>query len=230
MSLLRLSRRKSWRKDAEILMLRHQLAVAERERPKARAWLAWPDRAWPALLAGTLPAGRLAGMRLLVTAGTILRWHRDIVRRRRGHLSRRGRSGRPATHRRVRSVVLRLAGERVLGLPADPRRARGAGHHRGAIHGLGDPQERRDRPGAAPRRSRMGRVPAITDTGDLGPGLLYRRPPQRRQGARPCRDRARYPPRPDPGRPRSIPSRRGSCSRPGTCSWTSRTPGRGSSS
>jgi hypothetical protein len=80
MSLLRLSRRESWWKDAGILMLRHQLAVAERERPKARARLAWPDRAWLALLAGTVPAGRLAGMRLLVTAGTILRWHRDIVR------------------------------------------------------------------------------------------------------------------------------------------------------
>jgi hypothetical protein len=46
MSLLRLSRRKSWWKDAEILMLRHQLAVAERERPKVRARLEWPDRAW----------------------------------------------------------------------------------------------------------------------------------------------------------------------------------------
>jgi transposase len=111
MSLLRLSRRESWWKDAEILMLRHQLAVAERERPKARARLAWPDRAWLALLAGTVPAGRLAGMRLLVTPGTILRWHCDIVRRRWGHLSRRGRSGRPATHRKVRSVVLRLARE-----------------------------------------------------------------------------------------------------------------------
>jgi hypothetical protein len=33
MSLLRLSRREEWRKDAEILMLRHQLAVAMRERP-----------------------------------------------------------------------------------------------------------------------------------------------------------------------------------------------------
>src|SRR5260370_19517413 len=111
MSLLRLSRRESWWKDAEILMLRHQLAVAERERPKARARLTGPDRAWLALLAGTVPAGRLAGMRLLVTPGTTLRWHRDIVRRRWGRLSRRGRSGRPATHRKVRLVVLRLARE-----------------------------------------------------------------------------------------------------------------------
>jgi putative transposase len=111
MSLLRLSRREEWWKDAEILMLRHQLAVALRERPSAAAGLTWPDRAWLALLAGTLPIGRLAGMRLIVTPATILRWHRDIVRRRWARRSRRGRSGRPAVRRNVRSVVLRLARE-----------------------------------------------------------------------------------------------------------------------
>jgi hypothetical protein len=46
------------------------------------ARLTWPDRAWLALLAGTLPIERLVGMRLIVTPGTLLRWHRDIVRRR----------------------------------------------------------------------------------------------------------------------------------------------------
>ena len=50
-------------------------------------------------------------MRLIVTPGTILRWQRDIVRRRWARLSHQGRSGRPATHRNVRSVVLRLARE-----------------------------------------------------------------------------------------------------------------------
>jgi transposase len=110
-SLLGLSRREWWWKDAEILMLRHQLAVAERERPRAHSRLTWPDRAWLALLAGTVPAERLAAMRLIVTPGTILRWQRDIVRRRWARLSRRGRSGRPATDRKVRSVVLRLARE-----------------------------------------------------------------------------------------------------------------------
>jgi hypothetical protein len=39
MSLLRRPGRESWRKGAEILMLRHQLAAAERERPKARGRL-----------------------------------------------------------------------------------------------------------------------------------------------------------------------------------------------
>src|SRR5207302_1505745 len=86
-------RREAWWKDAEILMLRHQLAVAGRERPGARARLTWPDRALLALLAGTLPIDRLAAMRLIVTPGTILRWHRDIVRRRWSRRSRRERPG-----------------------------------------------------------------------------------------------------------------------------------------
>jgi len=51
MSLIRLSRREDW-KDAEILMLRHQLAVAQRPRPRVHARLTWPDRAWLALPAG----------------------------------------------------------------------------------------------------------------------------------------------------------------------------------
>jgi hypothetical protein len=45
------------------------------------------------------------------TPGTILLRKRDIARRRWGRLSRQGRSGRPPTHRKVRSVVLRLARE-----------------------------------------------------------------------------------------------------------------------
>ena len=110
-SLLRLSRRQAWWKDAEILMLRYQLSVALRERPRAHSRLTWPDRAWLALLAGTLPVGRLATMRLIVTPGTILRWHRNIVRRRWARRSRRGRPGRPPVRRNVRSVVLRLARE-----------------------------------------------------------------------------------------------------------------------
>ena len=84
-----------------------QLAVAQRERPHAHSRLTWPDRAWLALLAGTLPVDRLAAMRLIVTPATIMRWHRDIVSRRWARVSRRGRSGRPATHRKVGSVVLR---------------------------------------------------------------------------------------------------------------------------
>ena len=110
-SLLGLSRREVWWKDAEILILRHQLAVTLREQPRAHARLTWPDRAWLALLAGTLPAGRLAGLRLIVAPGSILRWHRDILRRRWARRSRCGRTRRPPTRRNVVSLVLRLARE-----------------------------------------------------------------------------------------------------------------------
>ena len=98
-------------KDVEILMLRHQLAVAQRRDPRLARKLTWADRAWLAVLAGLLPVGRLAGIRLIVTPGTFLRWHRDLLRRRWARRSRRGRPGRPRTHRNVRALVLRLAKE-----------------------------------------------------------------------------------------------------------------------
>jgi hypothetical protein len=41
--------------DVEILMLRHQLAVAQRRDPRLARKLTWADRAWLALLAGVLP-------------------------------------------------------------------------------------------------------------------------------------------------------------------------------
>ncbi len=50
-------------------------------------------------------------MRLLVTPDTILRWHRDIVRRRWAARSKRGRTGRPVTRRNITALVLRLARE-----------------------------------------------------------------------------------------------------------------------
>jgi putative transposase len=109
--VLGLSCRESWWKGAEMLILRYLLAVAQCECPEVNSRLTWPDRAWLALLAGMLPIGCLAAVRLIVTAGTIVRWHRDVVRRRWAHVPRRRRSGRPATHRKVGSVVLRLARE-----------------------------------------------------------------------------------------------------------------------
>jgi hypothetical protein len=120
MSLLRLSRREEWWKDAEILTLRRQLAVALGERPRAAARLTWPDRAWLALLAGTLPIDRLAGMRLIVTPATILRWHRGIVRRGWARRSRRGRSGRPPVRRVLAVIEHDTRRIRVLGATENP--------------------------------------------------------------------------------------------------------------
>jgi hypothetical protein len=58
-SVLGLSRWEAWWKEAEILMLRHQLAVALREPLRVHSRLTWPDRAWLALFARTLPTDRL---------------------------------------------------------------------------------------------------------------------------------------------------------------------------
>ena len=110
MAWLRLARREEAWKVAEILLLRHQLAVLQRQQPR-RPDLNWADRAFLATLLSVIPKGRRHGLRLLVTPDTILRWHREIVRRRRAGRSMRGKTGRPATRRSIRALVLRLARE-----------------------------------------------------------------------------------------------------------------------
>jgi len=78
---LRLSRREETWKTAEILILRHKLAVLQRRQPR-RPKLNWADRALLTTLISVIPKARRHGLRLLVTPDTILRWHRDIARRR----------------------------------------------------------------------------------------------------------------------------------------------------
>jgi putative transposase len=109
-SWLRLSQREETWKTAEILILRHQLAVLQRRQPRRPA-LDWADRALLAILLGVIPKVRRQGLRLLVTPDTIIRWHRDIVRRRWAARSIRGKTGRPATRHNTRALVLRLARE-----------------------------------------------------------------------------------------------------------------------
>src|SRR5437588_3544015 len=107
---LRISRRAETWRAAEILLLRHQLAILQRRQPR-RPNLDWADRALLATLLSAIPKARRHGLRLLVTPDTILRWHRDIIRRRWAARSKRGRTGRPATRRNIKALVLRLARE-----------------------------------------------------------------------------------------------------------------------
>jgi putative transposase len=104
----RLARRGETCKTAEILILRHQLALLQRQQPR-RPKLKWADRALLAALLSLIPKPRHHEPHLLVTPDTILRWHRDIVRRRWTARSKRGKTGRPATRRNIRAPVLRLA-------------------------------------------------------------------------------------------------------------------------
>jgi putative transposase len=107
---LRLSQREEAWKTAEILVLHHQLAVLQRQQPR-RPNLNWADRALLTTLLSVIPKARRQGLRLLVTPDTILRWHRDIVRRRWAARSVPGKAGRPATRRNIKALVLRLACE-----------------------------------------------------------------------------------------------------------------------
>lgn len=75
---IRLAGRDTTAKNVEILMLRHRLAVAQRRDPHLARRLTWADQAWLTLLAGLLPHSRLPRIRLIVTPGTVLRWHRDF--------------------------------------------------------------------------------------------------------------------------------------------------------
>src|SRR5512140_3872193 len=107
---LRLSRREEAWKTTEILILRHQLAVLQRRQPR-RPNLDRADRALLATRPAVIPIARRQALRLLVTPDTVLRWHRDIVRRRWAARSKRGRTGRPATRRNIKALVLRPARE-----------------------------------------------------------------------------------------------------------------------
>ncbi|MCX4458272.1 integrase core domain-containing protein [Streptomyces sp. NBC_01340] len=98
-------------KDTEILALRHQLTVLERQLGAEKVKFTPADRAFLAALLVRLQRGQLRRLRLLVHPETILRWHRDLIRRRHDRLIRPKRPGRPPTERSIRRLILRMARE-----------------------------------------------------------------------------------------------------------------------
>jgi putative transposase len=159
------------------------------------------ERALLAALVGVMPKARRQGLRLLVTPDTILRWHRDIVRRRWATRSMRGRTGRPTTRRNIKALVLRLARENTEW-----------GYRRihGELAGLGVKvaastvweilKDQRHPPSPATDRASLAAVPALPGLRDPRMRLLQRRPARRHPGLRPGRDRARDPAHPHPRR------------------------------
>jgi|SRR5215468_1672863 len=104
-------------KDAEILVLRHEVMVVRRRWPVPGP--DWAGRAVLAAPARLLPAGLRRGR--LVTPGTLLAWHRHLLT---GNGAYPNRPGRPAAGQQIRGLVRQLAaGGPGAGLPPGARRA-----------------------------------------------------------------------------------------------------------
>ena len=103
--ILRVRRMSDTDKDIEIVVLRHQLDVLRRQVRRARFQPA--DRALPSLLGRLLCRRRWSAF--VVTPTTVLRWHRDAVRRRWTYPHRR--LGRPPLDPAVAALIVRLARE-----------------------------------------------------------------------------------------------------------------------
>jgi hypothetical protein len=175
--LARAAARSSSSKNAEILALRHEVAVLRRTNPRPR--MSWTDRAMLAALTRFMPKG-LHALRI-VTPGTPLRWHRRLVAAK-WHQPRP--PGRPPIPDELVALILRLArentrwgvvriqgelrpstfaapyiGDIAVGRGQDPRRAAPARPPGGRLHHQEDPA-RPPYPAAIGARRILERLPA----------------------------------------------------------------------
>ncbi len=98
--------RSSASKNAELLVLRHEVAVSRRTHPRPRP--DWADRAVLAALVRHLP--RKLRAHRLITPGTVLRWHRRLAARKWTYPHR---TGRPPVSAEITALIERRPIENV---------------------------------------------------------------------------------------------------------------------
>ncbi len=93
-------------RDIELLVLRHQVKVLQRQvkRPRLRRL----DRILLAAASKAMPRNRWPSF--IVKPETLLRWHRELIRRKWTY-RRRGHPGRPPIEPEVRDLIVRLGRE-----------------------------------------------------------------------------------------------------------------------
>src|SRR5690242_7079901 len=128
LGLLVLLSRSQRAKDVELLALRHEVAVLRR-RLGIRPRLSWPDRAVLATLARHLPTA--VRRTRIVTPGTLLTWHRRLIRWR--WRQKPAHTERPPIAKELTTSILRFAHENngwdYTRIPGELRRL---GHRMGA--------------------------------------------------------------------------------------------------
>ena len=161
------SDRSDLEREAELLVLRHQLKVLSRgrRRPAFRR----RDRMLLAAASRILPMERWRAF--VVSPQTLLRWHRELIRRKWTY--RRRSPGRPPLDPETVELIVRMAREKLqMGLPADPRRAAETRHPCLRHVDPDGPAPRRSRPGSPPDRCIVERVPPGPSSRNRGHRLL----------------------------------------------------------
>jgi putative transposase len=186
-------------KDAEVMVLRHEVGAPASGRP---AQPDWAGRAVLAALTRLLPAALRA--QRLVTPGTLLAWHRRLIKRKWTYPNR---PGRPRTSQKIRDLVLRPARENPAWIPPSARRtapARPPGQRSDSAADLARPAAQAS---PAERGHLLAGVPAHSGARAAGLRLLHHGHDLPQAPVHPVRHGGRDPARAHPRRDR-LPGRR----------------------